>query len=401
MSTAVEVTYEEYATGPCPWLPDQTFGEQNADAISDILEEVATDYPHTAATVDFDPAAFPQLPKEQRQDVWRLLMGRQHGVQDKSDGKVEVTPNREATYRRALGHIAIGPHSMMEEVAADPRKEYHMALLTAGTPYENHARLRSAKASDAKEVVALTGQRMRGMWPNIPGEGSVADLFVVTSQEAGMDATELKYYSPFVQAELEKSGRDWQAPFGTEYHLYRLAAEAEYAAQIDWKNYDETVIVQPLAGVNQEMRYYDGDQLVVVPPREEGAVTYHLMNGKQIHIVNGAALPRPHGAPRATSTSIAQEAMQYVPIPDDARLVAIAAAPHLRAAMDTAITYLDVARTTGQRIERMDVAASPWELRTTNIVAALGELVATTKADARLRAVLAGNDPNSSELMDI
>jgi hypothetical protein len=90
-----------------------------------------------------------------------------------------------------------------------------------------------------------------------------------------------------------------------------------------------------------------------------------------------------------------------VPSPDGARLVAVSAAPHLRAAMDTIITYLDEARRASVRIERADVAAGPHETRITHLVAALGEIMATMKADFRLRAVLRGEDPNAKELLAI
>jgi hypothetical protein len=395
----VTLTYEQHAAGPCPWLPDQTFGKQNAPAIRDVMAEVATDYSHVAATVDFDPTVLP--PDEQRAALWKLLMGRQHGLQEQSDGKVTIADERLAVYHRKLGAIAIGPHPMLGEAPVDPNEHYDQGLLTGGTPIENVARLRSSTGENIAEVVALTGQRVRGMWADIPGEGSVEDLMRVTGEETGADMADVTARSPFVQAELQRTGEAWEAPFGTEYHMYRLAVEAMYADQIDWDHYHETVIVQQPVGPNEEMQYYDGDRMVTVLPREEGAVTYSLKNGRKIHLVNGAAAPRPYGMPRATSSSIAQEAMNYVPIPDGARLVAVSAAPHLRAAMDTIITYLDEARRASVRIERADVAAGPHETRITHLVAALGEIMATMKADFRLRAVLRGEDPNAKELLAI
>ncbi len=400
MSTTI-ATYTEFANTPCPWVADQTFWQQNADAIGGVMALVAEDYPHVAETVDFDPTVMP--PDEQRKELWRLLMGRQHGNQEKSDGKVVVSPEREQVYMSALGRIAMGPHSITESVPVDPTVRYDQALLNGGTPLENINRIVEAfglenGGTNVKEVVALTGQRMRGMWENIPGEASVEDLFTTIGARLGVDMAALAERSPWIQAELARTGEGWSAPFGTEYHIYRLVVEAALADRIDWKNYEATVRTQAPVGINEEMQYLDGDKVVTVPPRDEGAVTYELTDGRRVHVVNGAAAPRPHGAPRATSTSIAQEAMSYVPIPQDASLVAVSGAPHLRAGMDTAITYLDQAPGS---IRRIDVATGPWEPRITNIVAALGELMATMKADLRLRAVLQGKDPNSPELLAI
>jgi hypothetical protein len=52
-------------------------------------------------------------------------------------------------------------------------------------------------------------------------------------------------------------------------------------------------------------------------------------------------------------------------------------------------------------IRRMNIAASPWVEGVTSQTAAFGEVMATTKADLRLRAALAGEDPNSPALKAI
>ncbi|HSX16785.1 MAG TPA: hypothetical protein VLH86_01650 [Patescibacteria group bacterium] len=395
------VTYGEFIDTPCPWVPDQPFWEQNAGAVQDVMALVAEDYPQAAATVDFDPTVLP--PDEQRAALWKLLMGRQHGNQEQSDGKVDISAERAPAYLEALGRIAVGPYSVMEAVPVNPDVEYDQALMNGGTPLENILRLKEAfgigrGGNNVREAVALTGQRMRGMWENIPGERSVEDLFETIGTALGIDMDALAARSPWIQAELTRNGEDWAAPFGTEYHIYRLVVEACMADYIDWDNYDETVHVQAPVGLNEEMQYLDGDKVVTVPPREDGAVTYELTDGRKCHVVNGAATARPNGAPRATSTSIAEEAMSYVAIPEDAALVAVSGAPHIRAAVDTAITYLDRA---GGAIRRMDVAAGPWEPRITHLVACLGELMAGMKADYRLREVLRGGNPNKPELMSI
>ena len=390
------VTYTEFAHTAVPWLPDQPFTEQNAAAIGDVMTLIVEDNPQVAWVPNLDPETVP--PGEQRKALWVQLMGRQHGTQEDSDGKVAIPPEREGVYRAALGRIALGPHPVMETIPVSPAVNYNQALLNGGTPLENINLLRAGFQPNVQEVVALTGQRVRDMWLNVIGEGSVEDLFATIGTETGVGMEALAARSPFIQAELARTGEGWEAPFATEYHMYRLTVEAYLSNYIDWERYDETVHVQPPIGLNEEMTYLDRDKLVTVPPREEGAVTYHLKDGRKCHVVNGPAVARPNGAPRATSASIAEEAVHYVPVPTGASVVGVAGGLHLRAAVDTIITYFDHA---GDGIARADVATAPWVRRSTHIVAAVGELMAMTKADLRLREVLRGGNPNKPELTAI
>jgi len=260
-------------------------------------------------------------------------------------------------------------------------------------------RLKLANKPNVKEIVMLTGQRKRGMWSHIESEKSAEAVLNAIATKTGKDIDAVWAASPFLQEQLMRPGADgeWTGPLPTEYEIVRTAVEAEFFDLIDWGNYEETVVTQPPVGANEETHYMDGDRLVTVPPREEGAVTYHLTDGRKVHVVNGAAVARPNAAPRANSTSIAEEAMHYVPVPDKANVVAITAVPHFRGGMDTIIAYL---KNNPGRIARADIAASKLGPNT-DLVAALGELMATMKADARLRALLRGGNPDSAELLDI
>jgi hypothetical protein len=389
-------TYENFADTPCPWVPDQLFWEQNAGAVRGTLDLIAEDFPHVAATVDFDPTTLP--PDEQRAALWKLLMGRQHGVQEKSGGKVDIAPSREAAYREQLNRLRYGPHSIMGPTALDATVEYDLVGLTGGTPIENAHHLAAASGENVRNIVALTGQRLRGVWKNLPGERSVAELFKAVGAATETDMDELARRSPWIRAERERRGEGWQAPFATEHEIFRLVGEASMKTLIDWPKYADTVQIFEPTGSNNEMHYTDEGRTVVVPPREDGMVTYELVDGRKLHIVNGAATARA-GMPRATSSSNAEEALSYrnLTIPERATMAAVAQAPHLRAAIDTAIAILNGLGP--GRLKRFDVAASPWEPTVTHLVAALGEIMATMKADRRLRAVLQGNSPDTAELL--
>lgn len=394
-------TFTEFANTPTSWLPDQTFWQQNAGSVREVASLAAADYPEQAATMDFNPTVLPS--KEQRVAIWKFWMGRQHGKQGGED-KVDIKWERRAAYVSALGEVAVGEQSIMEPVPVNPDIAYDQALLNCGTPEENVTRLETADKPNIKEIVALTGQRKRGMWPNVVSEQSLEGVIQATGKKTGADMDALLMISPFAQAEMARTGSEegWDGPFASEYEMFRLAVEAKFHHLIDWQNYDRTVTVQAPVGPNEEANYMDGDRLITMPPRREGAVTYHLTDGRKVHVVNGAAVARPGAAPRANSTSIAQEAMNYVPLPEKANVVAISAVPHFRAAMDTIITYLDEGRkgATEGSIARADIATSKMGPNT-HLVAALGELMATMKADLRLRAVLRGENPNSDHLNDI
>lgn len=329
-------------------------------------------------------------------------MGRQHGIQEISDGKVVISTEREPDYRATLGNLRYGPHPIMDAAAVDGGTWYHQAALISGTPTEDYAHLMAvldtgSRGENVDEIVALTGQRQRGIW-GLPGEGSVSDLMNTVGMLTGTDMDSLSARSPWIRRENQRNGENWSAPFATEWEMFRLVGEASLVHLIDWDDYDGSVLTTEPIGTNEPINYTDQDQTVTVPPREHGMVTYNLINGQSFHVVNGAAVARPQGMPRATSASIAKEAMTYLQVPKDGRVVAVANAPHLRAAVDTAITYMDEG--TGS-FERFDVAASEWVPEVTNIVAVLGEIMATMKADFRLRAVLRGKDPNSQELLAI
>lgn len=365
------------------------------------MELIGQDFPSAAETVNFDPLTMP--PDAQRRDLWKLLMGRQHGNQEQSDGKVVIPEDRKAIYTAHLDRIRYGRHSFMGAVPLDTEVAYDAAGLGSGTPLEDINRLRAVFGTEVRgenvaNTITLTGQRLRGIWP-VPGEGSVDELLNVAGQGTGTDIDELTGRSPWIQAELRRTGEDWTAPFPTEWEICRFVGEAVLYQQIDWKNYDDVVETTPPIGPNEAVTYEDKGVAVTMPPREHGMVTYHLKNGQRWHVVNGAAVPRAHGMPRATCTSIAEEAALYLPPLRGASMVAVSGAPHLRGAVDTAIAYMD--KLGADHFARFDVAGGPWVHEVTDLVAALGEIMATMKADLRLRAVLSGQNPNTPALAAI
>lgn len=394
-------TYENFADTPCPWVADDLFWQQNDTEVREVMDLVAQDFPHVADIVDFDPNILPD--SEQRAALWKLLMGRQHGLQEQSDGKVVISPEHEVAYRGSFDRLRYGDYSLMAATVLDHTVAYEHVGLIGGSPIENVHHLEAVTQNpvhgeNVSNIVALTGQRLRGIW-NLPGEHSVSDLFEAVGVATGTDMDELSVRSPWIRAELRRQGTDWEAPFATEHEIFRLVGEASMVKLIDWRNYIDTVQTIDPHGPNADMRYSDGDKVVIVPPRQQGLVTYELIDGRKLHIVNGAATPRAQGMPRATSTSIAEEALSYLIIPEGVNIAAVAQAPHLRASMDTAIAYLN---TLGpEYVRRFDVAAASWEPTITHITAMLGEIMATMKADYRLRAVLLGDDPNAPDLLAI
>jgi hypothetical protein len=402
-----EVSYEQFANTPMPWLPDQPFWQANAGAISAVRDQIVQDYPHTAEILDFDPAAAELPSDEQRREMWATFMGKQHGGQQDEGGKKVLIPYGAQPYMDLLRPIQWGPYPLTERTPIDTEHDYNRVLTSAGSAI-GHAVIAEEMAPNGQLLenlggaVWLSGQRPRGSFHNVPGENvSPKELIDLIGGLTGTDMDELVERFPRLQDQLRKTGEGWYAPFGNESDIVELNMLAHFGHVI---GKGAEVELTPVYGANEPVVYRspEGKELVM-PRREYGMLTYTLNDGRKMSIVNGPAVSRGNGDPRATSTSIAEDAPHYVPFAEGDHDVMLGCAPHIRAVGDTAISFLNTARHGEMPLHgRIDAAATAWPVALTKFAtAALGEVMATMKADARARAVLTGKNPNSPQLMNI
>lgn len=288
------------------------------------------------------------------------------------------------------GKIAfIAAHTSSDEA-------YNKGFVPCGTPKENIARTLAATngqplSGNVDELVVLSGQRLR--W-DIPGERSVAELYATIGSASGADIDTLRELSPFIHSEEQRPTDDpWTQPFATETAIARLAMEALFKDAIDWKNYPVSTTIDPQA--NEQ--YYDTiDGKKIVPARTEAMYTYHLKDGRRVHVMNGTAQPRPQGTPRPTADSQTREAVELLPMKNNEKIIVASSAPHVRVALDAIIRIIHLRK---GKIGRADIATARW--LDTALIGALGEIPATHKADMRLRAALKGKNPDSPELVSL
>jgi len=376
-----------------PWLHEETFWQQNRGAFRDLFELIAAQNPGTGAELLLDQGEQPS--PEAMKWMWQNFMGKQHGTMEGSDGKISLPREHEYMYWPIFNRVKYGDHHVTIPSTLDTSREYTKAFVLSGTQQENIDRLYATLAHDtesenAREIIMMSGQRLRG-W-GAPGEKSPEELLRVTAQETGCDIEALRSTSPFVKAELKKQGSGWDAPFATEYTMCRLAVEAVFEKHINWKEYPLEIT---LDHVSEPLRFGENEN-DVIPARNEALATYTLNDGRKIHVVNGKAIQRSPGAiPRPTSDSQTREAVDLL-IPHDSReeIVIASSIPHGRAAVDALIRILAMRNDT---IRRADLVTSKW-LPWKELIAGFGEIPATHKADARLRAVLNGQDPDSPVL---
>ena len=112
--------------------------------------------------------------------------------------------------------------------------------------------------------------------------------------------------------------------------------------------------------------------------------------------MNGRAVKRDKGAPRPTTASTMNEAIEVLGRPEDQSVIFGIEAPHMRAVLDDTIELLRAPD--GHKVSRIDIAAHGFESVYYTALTALGEIPATYKSDLKLRALLRGEDPNSPEL---
>ena len=324
-------------------------------------------------------------------------LGNQHGTMAGKDGKIELSREAEYSYWPDVNRIRYGDHYFTIPSPANIDKEYTKGFVLAGTQDENVDRLLAMVGynpnnDNIRQIVMLTGQRARGKWV-APGEGSSQELLQVTAQYSGADVDELQQASPFIKRELAKTEIGlWEKPFATEYEMCRLAVEAVFDKQIDWKDYPVDITFDR---VSQAKQFVDAQgRRTIVPRRREALAVYTLKDGRTVYVINGEAIDRGMYDPRPTSDSQTREAVNQLDFGDNEHLIFSVSVPHTRAAIDSLIRVLSLRRLS---IASADVANGKW-LPWKELLAGLGEIPSMYKADLRLKAVLAGNDPDTPEL---
>jgi hypothetical protein len=325
-------------------------------------------------------------------------MGRQHGSTEGIENKIPLNAANESPYRPLVAQLHYGPYGFMEEHLAKQAEHRTNSLVMGGFADEMVQRYHAALGGDAllgnvDATTLLAGQRLR--WRNAPGERSIQEIYEAVARQTGADMDALREKSPWIRAEEQKSRDEtdiWSGPYATEFEIGRLCTEAYFREIIDWKGYEVESIEDSAA--NEQAFVFRG-QTYHVPAREQAAVTYFLRNGTKAHVLNARALPRAQGVPRPNCDSQTREALELGLITDGPQNISVAVSPpHIRAGIDVVIRALSLA---GERVRRTEIVAHA-PLPGMEVLTALGEIPATHKADLRLRALFAGEDPDSKQL---
>lgn len=381
-----------------PWLPEKNFWQENLPTIDHIFEVVRSQFPdHDPPLITSENTTHPS--DDVRNWMWKHFMGHQHGSQQGFGDKIPLTIDKEGYFWPDLARLQYGLFSFVAPCIPPSGEHYDKAYILGGSTAQNTNRLLAAlgnkpQAADVDETIFLAGQRLR--W-DIPGEMDISDIYSTVASDSGVDIDRLREFSPWVQEEERKAmgpTNEWDRPYATEFHLGRLAVEAVFIDVIDWREYPVTIHddENPVS-----LRYTQDGGIKYTAPREVSHVTYELKDGRRAHVMNGKPVPRPQGDfPKPTSDSTVRETVELIGTnrPSEAIIIGTSV-PHVRAGIDAFIRLLDLK---GGTIGKMNIAAGRWEYGN-ELLAALGEIPATYKADQRLRAVLRGENPDSNELM--
>jgi hypothetical protein len=379
-----------------PWIPDENFWQGNLPAIDNIFRTFEALYP------DFDPPTITseqnEHPSEEtREWMWQRLMGQQHGSQQGFGDKLPLTREMGNFFWQDLSDLHYGPYGFVDPHPAAHDVHYDKAFVLGGMPFQNTVRLLAVTSqhpqeADVDEIILMNGQRQR--W-DMPGESKIGDIYKTVSRLSGTDMDKLQELSPFVkeqEARVYDHTNEWDRAYPTEFELGRLSMEAVLVELIDW---DEYPVWEAVDEDSALVSYVKDGKTLYVPPRGLKSVSYKLKDGRTAHVLNGKAVERSRGYfPRPTSDSAVREAMDLFEIEPGDSLVISSNAPHVRAAIDTLIRILDQQ---GDIISRADIASGPWD-PSYEVLAGLGEIPATYKADMRLRAVVSGNNPDTELL---
>jgi len=375
---------------PAPWVPDTPFFEDNREVIDELFAQVARDFPESGAADVLDPNS-PTPSPEAMSWMWTRLMGRQHGSTEGWGGKVPITKDLEEPYIPLASQLHYGPYRFMDANPLPADAHVDTALVTGGDPYESVRRLLAAVGNDPQnsnvdQVVYLGGQRMR--WDIAAERDSWSIQRAAWKAGAPGYETAIKH-SPYLREE-ERKGKD---AFVDETAIGRLCLEFAYGDIID---YDRDVEITMDPDAQERVHVVEGKE-VVIPARTEAVYTYHTTDGRKLHVLNGAAVQRPQGVSRPNTASQAAEVARFIPLPDKGTFAIATSSPHIRAGVDAVISLLTVAP---EKVGSSIIVTNTWEPKK-ELITALGEIPATHKADLRIRAKLAGQDPNSPELASL
>jgi len=400
------------------FLPEDEFVAANQQPIEAIFEQLGQDFPES--TITFEGASLTpaealkiddegQLTPQARQWLWQRAQGFQHGY-DRGVGSKIYTPHHDPTYMGLLNKLNYGDYNFVSggEYAGDNSGKN--ILVPCGFPHINASRLRVGVASnyetlwDAAHVVMISGQRRR--WNDNIHEATGAIVLSETLLASGLSNSDdqeqvlktLQDKSRFVKEQSAKPETDdWAKQYPTEAEIARLALETalvQTGGLFDWREYPVTEWVDETA----EPIIYGNH---VFPARNVRAWQYHLNNSRSAWVINAKALPRtaPDGAasePRPNGESAALEAYHMVgEALHDRESIITTGAPHIRLGVDTATSLL---KSSGDTIGKLHLAAAPWEHHEPPVTG-IASIVSTQKADKRLRAAIAGKDPDSPELL--
>lgn len=382
-----------------PWVPESPFFADNRQAIENIFQQLEDDFPTTGAGEVLDVTS--EGPTSEAMSwMWTRLMGQQHGSSEGLQNKVSITPTLEPHYQSSVDSLHYGPYGFTHPNPANPNLDYTHSLILGGLPQEMVSRLQAARGFDPRHgnveaSTLLVGQRLR--WQSAPGERSVQEIYDMVRLYSGADMEELYHRSPWMRLEAQKAKNekdDWSGPYATELAIGRLCTEAYFRNLIDWDNYGVTIVTDSEA---HEQTYDFKGSVRVVPPRSEAVITYDLTDGTKAHILNAKAVARTQGVPRPTSDSQALEVVKLGMITENSERLSVATSlPHIRAGIDIFIRLLQGVPGIGTT----EIVSHPW-LPDKELLTALGELPATHKADMRIRALLAGKDPDAPELQKL
>ncbi|HSX06122.1 MAG TPA: hypothetical protein VLG92_00180 [Candidatus Saccharimonadia bacterium] len=381
-----------------PWIPEESFLRQNEGSIRDIFSTIAQEFPDSGVEVVLNDNLLDPSDMA-REWMWRRLMGHQHGSQLGIGGKLSLG-DKEGLFRPLVAQLRYGDHSFVVPQAATALVPRDKAYIMGGSTQEFTDRTlaavgRDPRAGNVNQMFVMGGQRLRY---DYPGERTVNEIYeTIAKYFPGANIDGVRERSPFVRTEERKTGNSWKQAFPTEYEIGRVCTETVFFDDIDWANYPVHYIEDTKP---EEVRGTDPrtGQLFLVPPREHIAAVYALKDGREVTVVNGRAVARKQGGiPRPTSDSQTREAVEISSFGIGEQLVFSVGLPFVRAAMDSLIRVLSLR---GEHVARTDIATGVW-LPDIETSVAIGEIISTHKADQRLRAVLAGKDPDAFELVSI
>jgi hypothetical protein len=399
------------------FLPETPFVESNRDAITGVFADFAQDFPDrtvivdeqaypTAEALQFDSNGDPTLAA--RRWLWTYAMGTQHGYDRGKGGKVYIE-HGDPKYMAHAAKLQSGAYNFVTGGKADGAITGRNLLIGGGFPHLNSGRLRVAVDGDyealaeVNTVAILGGQRRR--WNDNYNEAtgdvvlqSIAETSNLDPHESEASRKRLEFWhetSRFAIAEAAKpEGPAWTQRYATEAHMGRTALEfalLQSGELFDWKEYP---VIEHIDETAESIPYEGG----IIPARHVRAWEYQLTNGHSFYVANGKAVARAPGSePRPTSYSVMSEA--YSILANDLHThenVIGFGAPHIRAGYDTAIGLMAL---TGGDIAPIHLSMDKWERHEPPISGLT--IVDMYKADMRLRAIVAGKDPNAPALVNL